>query len=902
MTSEIILSFEQISLKDILRVGGKGANLGEMFRAGFPIPGGFCITTEAFAAFIDATGASGEIYSVLEMLSADDVEGVRKTGAEVRDRLLKTVMPGYIEKSIVSAWQVLGIEHAYSVRSSATAEDLPEASFAGQQDTFLVCERKTLLESVKACWASLFTDRAIVYRVKNGFSHRDVQLSVVIQRMVMSELSGILFTADPVSGHRKMIAINAGYGLGEALVSGIMTPDLYIVDKRDMEIMDRQIAEKNIAIRPREGGGTFREDVRSKMRNEQALDDEQILALAEIGSRIEGHYHFPQDIEWSVEDGKIHILQSRPITSLFPLPEPFPTDDYLHAYVSLSHAQVMTDPISPMGISLWQVLFPFGKYGMSTDYNHNLKEAAGRMYIDISPLMHHAIPHRVLPGILSIADALISQGIREVIDREEFKRGSKDPKTRASISSLVHWFGPMLLKAQLRLWFLPPENAIDYVQKKSDAFLNSMTSSLEAVPQVAERLRIACDHIGRVFEDVAAMFLPLIASLGMSLAILPHISKGENSENDIKTLQRGLSGNITTDMDLFIGDLADIIRRSKSLKELFSTQKFAEALLEAADYPDGEELLSALEHFMDLYGMRGPSELDIARPRFREDPTFIFQVVTGNLGTEQANQHREKHARLAVEGEAAAKRLIAAARQGKLGFIRAIIARRVTRAVRHYAAVREHPKYLLICAVGIMKQLLLEAAHLMLERGIIDEVSDIWYLKIHEAINVLESPQKELRSTIARRRTEMERFAGMKPPRVMTSDGEIPVIKYSRQDLPEGALAGVSVSAGVIEGIARVVMDPQKQILYPGEILVAPFTDPGWTPLFLNAAGLVMEVGGMMTHGSVIAREYGLPAVVSVLDATTQIQTGQRIRVNGDQGFVEILGDDDGQKSKDAAN
>lgn len=230
--------------------------------------------------------------------------------------------------------------------------------------------------------------------------------------------------------------------------------------------------------------------------------------------------------------------------------------------------------------------------------------------------------------------------------------------------------------------------------------------------------------------------------------------------------------------------------------------------------------------------------------------------------------------------------------------MRARIARRLTRVVRNYAAVREHPKYMLICAMGHMKQVLIETSNLLLERGTIDEISAIWYLKIHEVFDVLENPQKEVRSTIARRRVDMERFVGIKPPRVITSDGEIPVVKYSRDDLPVGALPGVSVSAGVIEGVARVVLDPQKQILHPGEILVAPFTDPGWTPLFLNAAGLVMEVGGMMTHGSVIAREYGLPAVVGVLDAVSLIQTGQRVRVNGDQGFVEILEDEDGQQSE----
>ena len=338
-----ILFFETISAIDLPKVGGKGANLGELTRAGFNVPPGFCVTTDSFSRFM--AKAADDIYARLDNISVDNLERLRRVGSTVRADLENISLPTEIADAVVKAWRQLGEDYTYAVRSSATAEDLPHASFAGQQDTYLnIRGEEALLAKVKACFISLFTDRAILYRLQNGFDHRKVALSVVVQRMVQPDVSGILFTADPVMGNRNIASIDAGFGLGEALVSGLVSADLYQVDQQTNQIVKRQIATKQMAIYSLAEGGVERVELAEGIRTLATLTDAQAIELAKLGSQIEAHYGKPQDIEWALEGDNLYITQSRPITSLYPLPDPKPEDDALHIYGSISHFQVMTDP------------------------------------------------------------------------------------------------------------------------------------------------------------------------------------------------------------------------------------------------------------------------------------------------------------------------------------------------------------------------------------------------------------------------------------------------------------------------------------------------------------------------------------------------------------------------------
>jgi pyruvate,water dikinase len=342
-----------------------------------------------------------------------------------------------------------------------------------------------------------------------------------------------------------------------------------------------------------------------------------------------------------------------------------------------------------------------------------------------------------------------------------------------------------------------------------------------------------------------------------------------------------------------VGDLADLVRQSPELVTHFQQNPPLAALASAHEVPGSAPFLAGWTQFLDRYGMRGPSEIDISRQRWRENPTSLVQFVIGNLEHKAPGSHRQHHAQLAAAGEAAGSRLIEAAGQGMFGFIRRPLVRHLVQTVRHYTPGREHPKFFLIKMLGLVKEVLLEQAELLLADGRIDHINDIWHLDLAELIEFVTDPTQEIRPLVAQRRTKFARTHKLTPPRILTSDGEVINVQLSRDGLPEGALIGSAASSGTVEGVAKVVLDPNKDVLAKGEILIAPFTDPGWTPLFINAAALVMEIGGLMTHGSVVAREYGIPAVVGVPDATRQIKTGQHIRVHGDAGFVEIL---DGEK------
>ena len=902
----LVLHFDQLGAEDLPRVGGKGANLGEMTRAGLPVPPGFCVTTEAFRRFVAGDPElDSAVYARLAALAPDDVAGVRRAGEVIRERLLALPVPSEIEDALDAAWQEAGVEHAYAVRSSATAEDLPGASFAGQQDTYLnVRGREALIDALRRAWVSLFTDRAILYRAMNGFDHHDVALSAVIQRMVVPEVSGILFTADPLTGHRRITSIDAGFGLGEALVSGIISADLYRVNTRTNEIVERRIEEQKLAIKSLPEGGTETVALTPEDGSRPALTDMQALALATLGARIEAHYGTPQDIEWVIDGaGDLFVVQSRPITSLFPLPAPAPSDDGLHVYGSVGHAQVMTDAFSPMGRSMIKVLLPFGKGGDTERENPWVSEAGGRLFFDFTPAMHFAPMRHLFLRFLGVADPLIAGAMREVVSRPEFKSGDRLVSRFDALRGLAHWVGPILVGVQRRLWFSDPATGLSFVEDACDGLVEDAGTAMAAAASGAPRLRAAASSIGGSLSTFVRVMPPVMGSGYAARMILKKLAGARAEDGDLDAIVRGLTGNVTTEMDLAVGDLADAARMEPAVAERIAAGVPESAIADietmvgvsgdvgagGANGVDGaSDFLAAWRDYMDRYGMRGPSEIDIGRKRWREDSSSLVTMVAGSLLGE-AGVHRDHQRRMEAAGESAGERLVLAASHGLLSPLRAKMARRMLALIRGGIPVREHPKFAIVRLFGLTKDALWEAAGGLESDGRLDEPGDIFWLTLGEAIDGLEDERVDLRTIVADRRETEARYPDLRPPRVITSDGEIPEVRHDATDHPPGALSGAAASAGVVEGVARVVMDPTETVLTPGEILIAPFTDPGWTPLFINAAALVMEVGGLMTHGSVVAREYGIPAVVGVLESTTLIETGQRVRVDGNRGFVEIL-------------
>lgn len=421
-----ILPFSVITAGDLPVVGGKGANLGEMTQAGLPVPPGFCVTTTAFRHFMAESHEAESLYKQLNEITTEDLDHARKVGEMVRERLTAVPIPADISEAILTAWQVQGTDKAYAVRSSATAEDLPDASFAGQQDTYLNIRGEVdLLDAVRRCWVSLFTDRAILYRVQNDFPHEEVALSVVVQEMVLPEISGILFTADPITGSRNIVSIDASYGLGEALVAGLISADLYKVDKRTMQVVDVVIAEKKLAIRPLPDGGTVQETLSGALSTARVLSDAQAIKLAQLGKQVEAHYGQPQDIEWAIADDELYLLQTRPITSLYPIPTREGMDDQPRAFFSFASVQGVMDPFTPLGQDTIQGIFAgaavlFGT--TSTPATQPVIWSAGeRLWGNATGLMTNRISRRAFPVVLPVIDPGAAQAFTILMDEPAFQ-------------------------------------------------------------------------------------------------------------------------------------------------------------------------------------------------------------------------------------------------------------------------------------------------------------------------------------------------------------------------------------------------------------------------------------------------------------------------------------------------
>jgi phosphohistidine swiveling domain-containing protein len=885
---ELIRDFHTLGGADLPLVGGKGANLGVLTGAGLPVPPGFCLTVSAFTQFIAGGSQMDGFFARLAVLTGEDVTAVRTLGEALRTYLGQLPFPAPVAVAVEAAWRRHGRDQFYAVRSSATAEDLPTASFAGQQDTFLhIHGLPALLDSIQNCWISLFTDRAILYRIENGFDHAQVALAVVVQQMVQPQVAGTLFTVDPVSGHRGRVAIDAGFGLGEALVSGLVTPDSFLVDKASLTIREMQISDKKMAIWPLPSGGTRQERLSAKQRRARTLLDHQVRRLARLALQAEALYDTPQDIEWALADGRFYFLQARPVTTLFPVPQPNPFSG-CRVYVSLGHAQVMTAPVTPAGISLWRALLPFGRPDRFAGENPYIQQAGGRIYIDISPMLYTKIGRRVLPRIFTAADMLLADGLAVWGERPEHAEWQAATADKARLGSVLGWLLPLAAQSQRRLWLLPPRAALPTLRVHAKQIVDKM-AALQAEPDPARRLATNYRFLQGLFAREVMFFVPFIMTAMMAKVLLERLLAGRGTLADIAALQSGLVGNVTTEMDLMLADLADLARGETAVRDTIRTGTPESILHRLQSDPASEPFLAAFAEFLTRYGMRGPGEIDLGKPRWGDDPTALLMMIRGQLASVESGGHRRHFAVQTAAAAQAAGRLIAAAGIGRGGWWRKRLVRRLIAVFHAHMPLREDPKYLFVRVFQPVRRNVQELAQRWTAAGELAAAADIWYLTLPEMLAFAGGDRAGMREIVAGRRADYARYDNMRPPRLLTSAGERIDGRYHRTDLPEGAFAGSGVSPGVVTGPARVIHHPAEEVLAPGEILVAPHTDPAWTPLFINAAGLVLEVGGLMTHGSVVAREYGIPAVVSVPEATERIRTGQRVLVDGERGFVQIL-------------
>lgn len=887
----LVVPLRALDRADLSLAGGKAANLGEMLRGGLPVPDGFCVTTAAYAEVAAGAGI-GPLLDELAATPATDGERLRELAARVAAALRDAPIPPGIVRAIREAAGALGPETPVAVRSSATAEDLPFASFAGLQDTMLhVVGSEAVLAAVRRCWASLWTERATVYRARNGIDQRGVRLAVVVQRMVDARMAGVLFTADPIDGRRGRAVIDASFGLGEAVVSGAVNPDHYAVDAATGTILERRLGDKRVAIVAETGGGV-RRVVAATDDDRSALSDGQLRELARLGQRAEALFGSPQDVEFAIDaEGAIWLVQSRPITTLFPLPADAPRDpDDLRVYFSINVAQGVFRPFTPMGEQALR-MFASAAAGMAgvppADAATGpgvLHTAANRLFLDATGAVRSKPGRRVLLGLLGQGEARSADLLRPLTADP---RLAVRPTPRRAFVVAARLLAATRLPLRVVGALANPARARGRLQALETAIREDPGPPPDA--GVAARIGYAERALLRWPPRILAAALPVMLAGVGSFALANRLLGDLATADERDAVKRALPHNPTTEMDLALWDLA---RQAAADPEVAAWLRGRSAEDLARDFargavPDG--FGSAFAAFLARYGHRAVAEIDLGVPRWAEDPAPLFTVLANHLRLEPGQappDARFREAARRAEATAAEISERAARRSPWRGrAVRFLLGRG-----RELAGLREMPKFLFVLLLARVRADLARVGDDLARVGRIDRGDDVFFLTLPElrrlAAGSLPDPRGLVRERRARHAEEMRR---RHVPRLLLSDGTEPAEPAAALAERSGVLRGAAASAGRVAGRARVVFDPATAHLDPGDILVAPSTDPGWTPLFLTAGGLVMEMGGAMSHGSVVAREYGIPAVVGVAGATGRIRDGQRVVVDGTAGTVELL-------------
>ncbi len=867
--SSFVLDFQEIENTQLSLVGGKGLNLGELSSVqGIQVPEGFCVTTVGYEKAIEQNEDFRTLLQQLTKLKMEERAQIGQISTKIREVIMAVEIPSDVVEAVTHYLSRFGNEHAYAVRSSATAEDLPYASFAGQQDTYLnIIGEEAILQHIRKCWASLFTERAVTYRMQNGFEHNQVSICVVVQKMVFPEASGILFTADPVTSNRKVLSIDASFGLGEALVSGLVSADNYKV--KEGEIVDKMIATKKVAMYALKEGGTETKQIDPAQQKIQILSEQQILQLASIGRQIEAYFGCPQDIEWCLAHNTFYIVQSRPITTLYPIPEE--NDGGNHVYISVGHQQMMTDAMKPLGLSFFLLTT-----------NAPMRKAGGRLFVDATQQLASPASRDYLINTLGKSDPLVRDALTTIIERDNFITLLPDDEKEKSVSKSKQ-----------------PANSQPEIENDPAIVTNLIQNSEASIEELKRNMQTksGVGVLDFILEDIQqlkkVLFNPqsiavIMAGMNASTWMNEKMEQWLGEKNAADTLSQSVQNNITSEMGLALMDVADVIRPYQEVITYLQHVEDDSFLDELVQFKGGEEARDAILTFLNKYGMRCSGEIDITKTRWSEKPTTIIPMILNNIRDFEYGASKRKFEEGLQEALKKEEELIERLQHLPDSKQKVEETKQMIRNIRNFIGYREYPKYGMINRYFIYKQALLKEAEQLVQSGVIHEVNDIYYLTFEELHEVVRTNKLDY-ELIQKQKNDYKLYEKLTPPRIMTSEGEIITGKYKRENLPADAIVGLPVSSGVIEGRARVILNMEEANLEEGDILVTAFTDPGWTPLFVSIKGLVTEVGGLMTHGAVIAREYGLPAVVGVENATKLIKDGQRIRVHGTEGYIEVL-------------
>jgi len=835
-----ILKFEDITLKDKDSVGAKAFNLSSISDLGLNIPKGFCIKSNMFHHIIVSNEKLQNLIDNLTFLKDDNEGKITTYSEEIKEVIMSIDFEEAFVSQLGSTIEEFGKDTRFAIRSSAMNEDSIEKSFAGQYESYLNVQGiEEILEKVKECFASVFNFRSLIY--KDSISYEDFRFSVLVQEMVDAEYSGVAFSADPVTSDRSSTIIEVVKGLGDNFVSGKKNAQRYLLFKENL--------------------------VKGFNYKKELIDTDMIFEIGHTIKRISEKMNVPQDIEWCIKEKKLYVLQTRPITTLFPMPQK--KDNNKRVYMSIGHLQVMTNAMKPLGISVFQLASQF-----------ELDVIGDRMYADISHDFTKRSGMKMIKQKVKNMDPLMTKYVESIFDNKKLL--SELPKGEPNLlkgTSFVPW-----IKNAIILYITKDYNKIKETHKSFDESSLELESRLQraAINEIPRTIMEDKEELSKiVYNDL--MFGAILLNLYLSNWLDKSGLKLFNIPNITKKLSRSIENNVSTEVGLALGDIADSIRDNKEAKKYIlsaNTKCFIEGLKKING---SEEIIQRYEQFIEKYGFRCSGEIDITRDRWKENQEQLRTFIISNLKTLTKGEHYTYY----NEGKAEVEEILNSLYQKnvKSRKVEKFILR--AKLYRKFLGVREDPKYFWMKRFYIYKKSLLKLARYLQEIGAISTVEDIYYLTLEEIEKVLKE-NTSVNDYITSRRTEYKKNKKLSPPRIILSDGTVPYIN-NEDIINPSSLTGLAVSSGKIEGTVVVAETIESVDLTKGNILVTMFTDPSWTPFFTSIDGLITEIGGMMTHGAVITREYGIPAIVGVEGATKKLKTGDKIILDADTGRIEVI-------------
>ncbi len=852
----LVIALTSIRDGETALVGSKAMGLARLSRMGPAIPPGFCVTTEAFSIHVDG--------AFTESAESD------RTPGGIRDRISRIEISNELSTLIADHYEQIG--GTVVVRSSATAEDLPGHSFAGQYDTFLnVTGAQACVEAVKKCWAALWTQRAYLYRQGHGFDHRKARMAVIVQRQIEPAAAGVVFTLDPVTGSRSRIVIEACAGLGERLVCGRADPDRIVLRKKNLSLV--------------------RQTTPCDQGQEPVLDLKSAKRLARLARRIERDSGCAQDIEWAIQTGKIWFLQARPITAT---PEPKSWADR-QVWTNANTGEVLPDVVTPLTWSVVDVLFcraveqAFALACIKLGDHRLVDRVGGRIYFNINTCLGAL---KCLPVLRNLDFQAVFGGKQShMVDLGQLDLPDED------IPHLKFGLGHMLLKTPGLIFRI-----LTYKPKKAEPIIALVTNELARL-QSRDIAGMNVEELAGSFTADIGRFDAILAEPCMrhgvlygfvgfaSLQMLATVctrwfgSEGNSIANRLLAAQGGMD-------DAEAGlDLWRLARKAHEFREVerivLDGDSWDQTAQRLSQTVGAETFLKAWDAFMARHGHHCRGELELGNTRWSEEPDYILSVVRNYLGGLGQADPLVNHSRYAEER----KELIQSCRRRLKNPFKRFVFNRLLARAQEFSLGRENTKSDFARIVALWRKMLIELGRRLHDSGVLLAAQDIVFLRIDEIEPVTcGQAQFDVGQVIAQRRAEYEQNASVVPPMVVFGQFDPTTATPETEGKEVESFRGLAVSSGVARGKARVILkaDTAQQVL-PGEILIAPFADPGWTPYFIPAAGIIMDQGGILSHGAIIAREYGIPAVVNVGPATKTIRTGQTIEVDGDRGIVRIL-------------